>query len=68
MTYHQTNPMMIAQVMALVTPDLNVAKSAEDLKQRLARFGYGMRDTLKGRVLTTLPHGLEIAPLPGHNT
>jgi hypothetical protein len=47
----------------LIDPDLRAAKSETDLRARLANKGYGLRVTEKGRVLTTLPHGVEIGLL-----
>lgn len=65
MTHIQANPLILSQIMAFVAPELRRASSDLDLSERLARMGYGFRDTSRGRVLTTLPHGVEIAQLPG---
>lgn len=50
-------------VRSLIEPDLRSARDDQDLKCRLARNGYGFRDTTKGRVLVTLPHGVEVMTL-----
>ena len=47
----------------LIETDLRCATDDQDLSNRLARNGYGFRDTSKGRVLVTLPHGVEILPI-----
>lgn len=64
MTYQDCNPITVAQILALVSPEIERATSRHDLKTRLAQFGYGFRDTENGRVLTTLPHGVELARFP----
>lgn len=63
-TYHSCDPFTISRVLELVKPELLKAASGEDLNQRLARLGFGFRETAKGRMLTTLPHGVEITPMP----
>lgn len=47
----------------LIAQDLRLAQSDDELTRRIAVKGFGLRDTLKGRMLTTLPHGVEIGPL-----
>lgn len=47
----------------LIAQDLRLAQSEDDLIRRLAGKGFGLRHTLKGMMLTTLPHGVEIGPL-----
>ena len=64
MTYQSSDPLTVARILDFVVPELRNVHSKTELKKRLARFGYGFRDTLKGRVLTTMPHGVEIAPMP----
>ena len=64
MTYHSADPLTVARILDLVRPELRKVVSIEDMKSRLARLGYGFRDTRRGRMLTTLPHGVEIAPMP----
>ena len=57
------DPFVLSQIRQLIAGDLRAARSDEDLAQRLAAKGYGLRMTHHGRVLTALPHGLEIGPL-----
>ena len=64
MTYQSSDPITVARILELVMPELRNVRSKSELRKRLARFGYGFRDTLRGRVLTTMPHGVEIAPMP----
>lgn len=64
MTYQTTDPLTIARVLAFVKPILQSATSEDELKRRLAKQGFGFRDTIKGRMLTTMPHGVEITRLP----
>ncbi len=64
MTYHAADPITISRILDLVRPELGKVTSRDDLKRRLARLGFGFRETRRGRMLTTMPHGVEIAPMP----
>ncbi len=64
MTYQNSNSLIVAEVLTMVSPVIKRSKSEDDLRNRLARLGFGYRDTRRGRMLTTMPHGVEIAPLP----
>jgi hypothetical protein len=64
MTYLSSDPFTVARIFDLVRPELRNVVSKAELTKRLARFGYGYRDTPRGRILTTVPHGVEIAPMP----
>lgn len=64
MTHQMSNALIVAQILALVGPEVRRAKSEDDLRSRLARFGYGYRESRRGRMLTTMPHGVDIAPIP----
>lgn len=57
------DPFLLSEIRQLISADLRAARSDEDLASRLAAKGYGLRLTDRGRVLTALPHGLEIGPL-----
>jgi hypothetical protein len=57
------NAYILDQIRQVIAADLRAARSDEDLRLRLAAKGYGLRITTEGRVLTTLPHGLELGPL-----
>ena len=67
MTHQASNALIVAQVLALVGPVVRRAQSDDDLRARLARIGYGYRDSRRGRMLTTMPHGVDIAPIPALN-
>lgn len=47
----------------LIAQDLSLSQSEDELTRRLAVKGFGLRDTIKGKMLTTLPHGVEIGLL-----
>lgn len=64
MTHAPKNPVVVAQVLALVTRELHRASSRSDLKDRLANLGFGYKETPNGRIITTVPHGIEIAAFP----
>lgn len=54
---------ILDQIRQLIAQDLRQAVSDADLSARLAHKGYGLRMTPYGKVLTTLPHGVEIGPI-----
>lgn len=58
-----TDPFLLSQIRQLIAQDMRAAASPEDLARRLALKGYGLRDSDRGPVLTTWPHGVEIGPL-----
>ena len=64
MTYHAADPVTISRILNLVRPELCNVATRDELKHRLARLGYGISDTRRGKMLTTVPHGIEIAPIP----
>jgi len=64
MTYHSSDPITVSRILDLIRPEIRGVASRDDLKNRLARLGFGFRDTRRGRMLTTMPHGVEIAPMP----
>lgn len=64
MTYRNTDPLTVSRILDLVMSEVRNVASRDELKQRLARLGYGFRDTGRGRILTTLPHGVEITAFP----
>lgn len=64
MTYRSTDALTIARIMDFLAPEIRSVRSNDELRKRLAKFGYGFRDTVKGRMLTTAPHGVDIAPMP----
>ena len=64
MTYHSTNAVMAHQILAFINPELKQATCEKDLKRRLARLGFCYRDTSNGRMLTTVPQGVDVALIP----
>lgn len=64
MTYVAQDPFVMRQVFRIVARDMRRATSPKDLADRLAQKGYGLRRTKDGPVLITMPHGVEIGPLP----
>lgn len=65
--FHKTDPLITARICALVRPDIVAAQNDRDLRTRLARIGFGYKDTTNGRVLTTLPHQIELFQLAEMN-
>lgn len=55
-----------AQVLDMVTRERGKSLSRREWKHRLAGMGYGIRETEAGDILETLPHRVEICPLPAH--
>ncbi|SPF80461.1 hypothetical protein [Pseudoprimorskyibacter insulae] len=64
MTHIRINPITQLQVQRLIESDLRCATDDFDLSRRLAHKGFGYRDTTRGRMLVTLPHGVEVMNLP----
>ncbi|MGB7317604.1 MAG: hypothetical protein WBC85_06525 [Planktotalea sp.] len=68
MTYQSSNAILANQVLAIITPVLQRARSESDLRERLAHLGYGYRETAKGRMLTTVPQGVDVVLIPALNS
>ncbi|MGR3468232.1 MAG: hypothetical protein ACU0CI_10145 [Shimia sp.] len=64
MTHFGQDPTVLTQVLASVGRDVRRAVSQADLRMRLARKGFGVREGAGGPLLVTMPHGVEIGPLP----
>jgi hypothetical protein len=60
MTPPGLNVMVKSFILQLVQRDILVAKTNDELRKRLAKNGYGFRDTRRGRFLVTLPHQVEL--------
>ena len=67
MTYHSSNAIVAHQVLAFINPIVQRATSDDDLQQRLASLGYSFRDTARGRMLTTMPQGIDVVLIPALN-
>lgn len=63
MTHGTVDPITQMRVRRLIEQDLRSATDDRDLSRRLAQKGYDYRDTTRGRLLVTLPHGVEVMPL-----
>ncbi len=64
MQHFENNAFLTAEILDLIQDDVAAAVDFADLRRRLARNGYGFRDTAAGRMLVTLPHQVEVCPLP----
>ncbi len=64
MTYVAQDPLVMRQVFRIVQRDMRRATSPQDLSDRLAQKGYGLRRTKDGPVLVTMPHGVELGLVP----
>lgn len=57
------NPMAITEVRNFVMRERGQCVSDREWKHRLKGYGYDIRQTDRGRILTTLPHGVEICAI-----
>lgn len=61
---YTTDHFQSGDVIDLVLRERASSLSAREWKHRLAGYGYAIRDTLRGQVVETLPHHVEVALLP----
>ncbi|RBI69948.1 hypothetical protein DQW77_14840 [Roseovarius sp. TE539] len=54
------------EIVELVMRERRMAVSDREWRHRLRGYGYGIRDTDEGRVVTSLVRGSAICSLPGH--
>lgn len=54
------------EIMELVLRERRLAVSEREWRHRLRGYGYGIRDTDEGRVVTSLVRGSAICSLPWH--
>ncbi|MCZ4352931.1 hypothetical protein O4H61_10440 [Roseovarius aestuarii] len=52
----------------LVARERRLAVSDREWQHRLRGYGYGIRDTTEGRLITSLVHGAALCALPGSLT
>lgn len=52
-------------IQKIVMRELRLAVSEREWKHRLRGYGFGIRDTDEGRVVTSLLHDRKICTLPG---
>ena len=53
-------------LLALVARERRMAVSEREWQHRLRGYGYGIRETAEGRMITSLVQGAAICTLPGH--
>ena len=53
-------------ILELVARERLLAVSEREWQHRLRGYGYGIRDTAEGRMITSLVRGAAICTLPGH--
>ena len=53
------------ELQSLAMRERALAVSEREWKHRLRGYGYGIKDTSEGRVLTSIRHKTELCPLPG---
>ena len=63
MHFTSNNSTVISQVRSFVMGERQLCVSDQEWKFRLRGYGYDIRHTDHGDVLTTLPHGVEICTL-----
>lgn len=61
---YNSDPMITAKVIALVLREKEQSLSPREWQYRLAGYGYAVKDTDKGQVIETLPHGVKVGVLP----
>ena len=65
MTMHfGTDPFDVAKIVDFVLLEREKSLSPREWKHRLAGFGYGVKDTEAGQIVTTWPGGAELCILP----
>jgi hypothetical protein len=58
------DPSFAAQVLNLIREERAKALSPREWNHRLAGYGYAIKDTSFGKVVATLPQGVEICAVP----
>ena len=53
-------------ILSLVMRERRMAVSEREWQHRLRGYGYAIRDSEEGRVVTSLVQGTQICHLPGH--
>ena len=56
----------MSEVQMIVMRERRLAVSDREWHHRLRGYGYGIRDTQEGRVVTSILHDRQICPLPAH--
>lgn len=63
MHFTSTTGTLVSEVRTFVMGERKHCLSDREWKFRLRGYGYDIRETPKGTVLTTLPHGQEVCAL-----
>lgn len=63
MIHQRLDPFTASQILAVVKPVLQSARSEAELNRRLQARGYGIRSTNGDEVLTAEPHGVPLFPV-----
>ncbi|WP_371225156.1 hypothetical protein [Roseovarius sp. 2305UL8-3] len=58
--------MNTTDIQQMVMRERRLAVSEREWKHRLRGYGYGIRDTDEGRVVTSLVNNIRLCCLPGH--
>ena len=65
MTMHfNTDAIEAQKVVDLVLQERDKALSPREWRHRIAGYGYGIKESDDGLIITTLPRGLELCALP----
>ncbi|MFY9241293.1 MAG: hypothetical protein WAO78_20945 [Roseovarius sp.] len=54
------------EILNLIERERRMAVSEREWQHRLRGYGYGIRETDEGRIVTSLLHGSAICQLPAH--
>ncbi|MBZ8117460.1 hypothetical protein KUD11_02245 [Roseovarius sp. LXJ103] len=54
------------EILTLIERERSMAVSEREWQHRLRGYGYGIRETDEGRIVTSLLHGSAICHLPAH--
>ncbi|WP_417525229.1 hypothetical protein [Marinovum sp.] len=64
MSTTEIDQVTIAQILLLLEEEREKALSAREWQHRIAGYGYAIKHTDHGDMITTLPHGQELCALP----
>lgn len=59
-----TDPTIVSKVLTLLEAERQKAVSPREWQHRIAGYGYAIKHTDHGDMITTLPQGREICALP----
>ena len=64
MKHEQLDPKMTAEICEIVLRERTMSLSEREWKFRLRGYGYGIKDTDHGQVVTSLLKGADLCSLP----